>query len=361
MKKIAVFVYDATLYGGAERVAANLANELCRDYEVHLISCFASREELSFPLGEQVQYHVLNRETLSIPVHCHGLAKKLRSILRDNGVQVMLNITAGVNTVAWLGTRGTKVKVIYCEHSNLVNKTYGKKHQLRQWLGAKTADKVIALTQTDQQEFQRKYHIGSKADFIYNWYAGPIDTAHAPDSRRIIAVGRLEYIKGYDRMIQAAARVFAKHPDWALDIYGEGTYRDAIARQIGELHLEDHVFLKGNCPDMMDRYRDYAFCVMSSYYEGFGLALVEAMAHGLPAVSFDCLTGPREIIRDGVNGLLVENGDIGALARGMERLIEDPELLRAYALHTTDDLHKFDKEVIYQRWVQTIDGLIDEP
>ncbi len=357
MKKVAIFVYDYTLFGGAERVAANLANELCRDYEVSLISCFGSREKPSFALNEQVRKFVLSKETLSIPMHCRALAKKLRSILRENHIDVILNITAGINTVSWMAARRTSTKVIYCEHSNLFNQTYGKKHIFRQWLGARTADKVIALTEADKVEFQRKYGIGDKADYIYNWYDGPVCKDYDVSSKKMIAVGRLEYIKGYDRMIQAAAKVFDRHPDWTLDIYGEGTYRDTIAQQIADAHLENNIFLKGNCPTVMQEYRSHAFCVMTSYYEGFALALVEAMANSLPAVSFDCPTGPREIIQDGINGLLVEDGKIDALADAINRLIEDPALRQDFSAHATDILKKFDKEAIYQQWVRTIEDL----
>lgn len=361
MKKIALFVYDYTLFGGAERVAANLANELCRDYEVSLISCFGSREKPSFALNETVEEFVLTKETLSIPLHCNMLAKTLRRILQENHIDVMLNITAGINTVSWMSTRHTSTKVIYCEHSNLFNKTYGKKHEFRQWLGAKTADKVIALTEADKVEFQRKYSIDGKADYIYNWYDGPVCTDYDAESKKIIAVGRLEYIKGYDRMIQAAAKVFEKHPDWTLDIYGEGTYRDKIAQQIADAHMENNIFLRGNCPTVIQEYRSHAFCVMTSYYEGFALALVEAMANSLPAVSFDCPTGPREIIQDGENGLLVADGAIDDLVNAMNRLIEDPALRKNYASHAPEILKKFDKEAIYQQWVRTIEALTAQP
>lgn len=357
MKKIAVFVYDYTLFGGAERVAVNLANELCRDYEVSLISCFDSRKVPSFPLNEKVHSFVLSEETISMSLHCSSLAHKLRTVLRENHIDVILNITAGVNTVSWLATRGTVTKVIYCEHSNLVNKTYGKKHEFRQWLGAKTADKVITLTEADQVEFQKKYGLGSKADYIYNWYDGPVSKNYDSNSQKIIAVGRLEYVKGYDRMIQAAEKVFAKHPDWTLDIYGEGTYRESITQQIAEAHLENNIFLKGNYPAVIQEYSSHAFCVMTSYYEGFALTLVEALANSLPTVSFDCPTGPREIVQDGINGLLVENGAIDALADAMNRLIENPALRREFSTHATDILKNFDKETIYQQWVRTIEAV----
>ena len=359
MKKIALLVYDYTLFGGAEHVAANLANELSRVYEVSLISCFAEKEVPSFPLEGQVRTFVLNKQTLSIPTHCHALAKKLRGYLKTNGVGVLLNITAGINSVSYLATRHSATRVIYCEHSNLFNQTYGRKHAFRQWLGAKTADRVICLTAADAEEFRRKYGIGDRAGFIYNWYDGPTSTDYDEESKKIISVGRLEYVKGYDRLIAAAEQVFAAHPDWSWDIYGEGKFRPEIERMIAQRHLENHVILKGNCPTVIREYASHAMVVMTSYYEGLPLALVEAMANGLPAVSFDCRTGPGEIITDGRNGLLVENGNIDALAAAINRLIENPQLRREFSRHSGEVLPKFDKASIARQWIETIDSLMD--
>lgn len=357
MKKIAVFLYDYTLFGGAERVAANLANGLSEHYEVSLISCFAEKEAPSFPLSPRVKVCVLSRETVSMALHCSRLAKTMRRYLTEAHIDAVLNITAGVNTVSFMATRRSPVKVVYCEHSNLFNRTYGKKHEFRQWLGARTADRIIALTATDMAEFRRRYGIGDRAGFIYNWYDGPVSTGYDADCRCILSVGRLESVKGYDRMIEAAKTVFARHPDWRWDVFGEGSCRKQLEQLIAENHLENHVFLRGNDPQVARQYPLHSFCVMTSYYEGLPLALVEAMAHSLPAISFDCPTGPSEIIENGKNGLLVENGNVPALAEAICRLIENPGLRREMSAHAADVLPKFDRQKILGQWTALIESL----
>ena len=357
MKNIAILVYDISLFGGAERVAVNLANELCHEYNVNLISCFNSKNRESFQLNERVKKHILTNNTVSMTLNCLKLSKLLKKILIENNIDVILNITAGVNTISYFATKKINTKVIYCEHSNLVNKTYGKKHEFRQWIGAKTADKVIALTEVDKKEFDRKYGIEGKTDYIYNWYDGSVYYDYDTNNKKIISVGRLEYVKGYDRMVKVAEKVLKKHTDWVWDIYGEGTYRDNIQKLIDEYGLENNMFLKGNDPNVIEKYKYYSLSVMTSYYEGFALALVEAMANSLPTISFDCPTGPSEIITSGVNGFLIEDGNIDEMANKINELIENESLRLSFSHHTVDVLPKFNKGDITKKWIKTINEL----
>lgn len=358
MKKIAVFVYDITLFGGAERVAVNLANELVKCYDVSMISCFNCKTGAAFPLKKNVKEYVLSEKLESMALHCYGLSNVLKKIIIHENIDVILNITAGVNTISYMATHRLSTKVIYCEHSNLFNKTYGKKHQFRQWIGAKTADKVITLTELDKNEFEKKYRIEGKVDYIYNWFDGTIYDDYNENSKKIISVGRLEYIKGYDRLVQVAQKVMSKHSDWLWEIYGEGSYRKKIQEDIDKYNLHDQVVLKGNDPKVMDKYKEYSFCVMTSYYEGFALALLEAMSNSLPAVSFDCPTGPREIITEGVNGFLIEDGCIDKMAEAINTLIEDKELRRSFAANAPRVVAKFNKEKISEQWIEVIDSLV---
>ena len=358
MKKIALLVYDFSLFGGAEHVAANLANEFIQDYEVYLISCFNEKKELAFPLNDKISTFVLSQETKSMVLHSGSLVYKLHRILKLNQIDAVLNITAGVNTLAYMATRGLSTKTIYCEHSNLLNKTYGKKHEFRQWIGATTADAVVALTKEDRDIFKEKYHIGNKAEYIYNWYEGSVGYEYNVNSKKIISVGRLKSIKGYDRMIPVASAVLKKHPDWSWDIYGEGDYRLELESLISKYGLENRVILKGNDPCVQEKYKEYAFCVMTSYYEGFALVLVEAMAQSIPCVSYDCPTGPREIIRNDVNGYLVEDGNEESMICVIDRLMNDSKLRLKLSKSTVNVLGKFDRKTIYGQWRTLIGRLI---
>jgi glycosyltransferase involved in cell wall biosynthesis len=178
--------------------------------------------------------------------------------------------------------------------------------------------------------------------------------------KQAIAVGRLNYHKGYERMISAWEIVHRTHPDWKLAIYGGGDERETLMRLVASAGLQDVITLFPPTADIAERYMESSLLVLSSRYEGFGLVLLEAMACGVPAVAFACKCGPRDIIASGVDGVLVEEGDIEGLAEGIIRLIEDEPLrkrLGGNARKTVED--RFTEQAIMPQWVELFEGLKD--
>ena len=168
-----------------------------------------------------------------------------------------------------------------------------------------------------------------------------------------LAVGRLEQQKGFDKLLQAFALLAKDYPTWDLVILGEGEQREHLEREVRILGMGGRVHLPGWVGNLPDWYHRADLFVMSSRFEGFPNVLVEAMGHGLPSVSFDCDTGPRDIIRSGVDGVLVkpEHGATG-LTAAMARLMGEP-LLRVR-------MGKAASEVCERFSVERIGGLWDE-
>jgi len=352
MKKIGFLVYDVSLTGGAERVALNMAEEMSKQYEVHLISLF---DEKKFSKDDKpYAVHTLSETTFSITTHIFTLQKRLKAVLKNNEIDILFVITAGVVTVAVMAARGLKIRTVYCEHSNLENKTYGKKHEFRQYIGAKYCDAVVALTERDRGNFIKKYKLAEeRVCFIPNWFTPNTDMATADyniESKCIISAGRLESVKGYDLLVKAAIKVKQRHPDWHWDIYGEGTYRKNVEELISANGLDDYITLMGNVNDLPLRYKNYALFVMTSYYEGLPLVLLEAQTAGLPIVSFDCPTGPAEIVTDSKNGYLVEPYDTDMMAEKICLLIESGELRSAFSRKAGADIDRFSKESVMELW-----------
>jgi glycosyltransferase involved in cell wall biosynthesis len=144
----------------------------------------------------------------------------------------------------------------------------------------------------------------------------------------VITAGRLTVQKAFDRLIEAYAPIAARHPDWQLHIYGTGKKRAELARQIERLGVGGQVRLLGFTDQLEARLEEASMFAMSSRYEGFPMVLLEAMSKGVPPVRLDCPEGPRQLIRDDSNGLLVGKADVAGLSRAMLRLIEDPQLRR---------------------------------
>lgn len=351
MKKVGILVYDFYAVGGAEKVAKNLAIELSQNNEVFVISLFETKPENN---SYKYNYVKMFNKTISITKNFIKISKKVKEYLVQNNIDILLIITAGVNTIGVISALGTNVKTIYCEHSNLENKTYGKRHVFRQWFGAKFADKIITLTERDKKNFEKEFAISpQKIMCIPNWIEKKSETKNIEynkNSNRIITVGRLEKIKGYDKLIEVAKIVEEKELNWQWDIYGDGSLHNELKDKIKEEKLEDFLHLKGNVSNLDELYSQYSFCVMTSYYEGLPLSLLEAQINKLPIISFDCPTGPSEIIENNENGYLVECYNEKEMAEKIIELIEDKTKRIEFSNKTNLNLEKYEKQEVLKKW-----------
>ena len=176
---------------------------------------------------------------------------------------------------------------------------------------------------------------------------------------RVIAVGRLDYQKGFDRLIEAWDLVQrdTEHSDWHLDIFGQGEWREMLQQMIVERGLMQTVHLNKPTNAIWDEYLRSSILVMSSHYEGFGMVLIEAMACGVPVISFDCKCGPRDIIEDEVNGLLVPEGNIEGLASALMRLMDDELLRRHMSVCAARVTERYSEERVMGQWMRLFQSL----
>ena len=174
--------------------------------------------------------------------------------------------------------------------------------------------------------------------------------------KNLIAMGRLAPQKGFDLLLQAFSDCARRHPDWHLTVLGQGPLRDDLMMMAKDLGIGDRVEFRPPVRPPFSLLRSADLFVFSSRYEGFGMALAEAMACGLPVISFDCPSGPREIVRDGVDGLLVPAENVEALTAAMDRLMSDPSLRESLAKRAVEVCDRFAPERILDQWC----GLIEE-
>ena len=229
------------------------------------------------------------------------------------------------------------------------------------FLASTLGNRVVTLTERNQLDYQEKFHTPKKKlQTIYNWINldGTLSKEYQLESQKIISAGRFGKEKGFDQLIKAFAPVAQKHPDWSLTVYGDGEMMPSVKELVVKYHLENQVQLPGMCTNLEKRYQEYAMYVLPSYREGLPLVLLEAKANRLPIVSFDILTGPREIVRDQIDGILVPPKDISALANAMNYLIEHPEVRKEMSDHSQENLDLFSKEKILAEWKSLIDSLL---
>lgn len=352
MKNIGIFIYDATLVGGAEVISLKLANELQGYYNVTVISLFNTNEKTVIELNKNIKYITLNQSIGSIPKNIVRYSRQLRVQLKENLVDILLGITAGINTIAYLATVCSKTKWAYCEHSNLENQTYGRLHFFRQLIGAYFSDTVVVLTERDRHNFIKTFKLTpSKVITIPNYFEASLSNKEYDiNSKNIISVGRLVSIKQFEHIINIGQKLFVKHPDWSWHIYGMGEEYNKLFNLILQKGLEKHIILKGHCKNIIELLPQYSFFVMTSKYEGLPLVLLEGQSCKLPIVSYDCPTGPGEMIENEINGFLVKDQDQKDLLEKVCLLIESEEKRVFFSSKSFIKLEHYEKSRVISLW-----------
>ena len=185
------------------------------------------------------------------------------------------------------------------------------------------------------------------------------ETRWSPYSRRVIAVGRLDYQKGFDRLVKAWALLPSDlRASWQLEIFGQGEWEVRLQELIRKKGVKESARVNPPTKEIFREYAASSFLVMSSHYEGFPMVLLEAMACGLPGVCFTFPCGPKDVIEDGKNGLLVPEGDIPALAGAMERLMRDQALRDRMSTAAREIIRTYSEEKVMQQWIQCFNSLL---
>lgn len=351
--------------GGTERVAANLANYWIKDYNVTIIT-IEPFEESFYKLDSKVRVHSLNIarpnsliKSLSWPIK---IMNELRKYMKKQQ-GVLLGFSTNQACCALFALIGLDIPVIACEHTNY---DYYKKvkslarilHYIRKIMYP-YMDAVVTLTDVDRIKFKEFCH---KVFTIPN--PVPLFSCDGlnqmKNSKTVLAVGRIDYFKGFDMLLTAWHKVVSTHPGWKLNIVGQTTdYIKEINSIILKLNLQSHVSILPPTKKISEHYLNANIFVLSSRREGFPMVLVEAMSVGLPVISFDCPTGPREIIDNMENGILLENGNIEELSKALSFLIENQSFRCKLGDSAKKVKERFGPDAVGRMWDSLLAKVID--
>ena len=221
----------------------------------------------------------------------------------------------------------------------------------------KKFDRIVVLTEEDKETNWQGW---SNVSVIPNPVAFKCDSPSDLTDKSVISMGRLENVKNFSSLISAFKIVAQRHPDWTLKIYGDGSLKESLHSQINGNGLQNNVFLMGFSNDMESALCQSSIFAFSSLVEGFALVIVEAMECGLPAVSYQCPCGPKDIITDGKDGFLVPVNDEQILADKICDLIEDENLRRQMAADARVRAQYYHVENIAQRWMDLFNEVINQ-
>ncbi len=371
-----VFLHHANVCrGGIERMLALKANFLVEEgCDVTILTYEQNGIDFPYPLSAKVKcidlnVHLYAAYNYSYPKRLfvnkdlrNQLAIAIRNYLQNNKTDIVVCTDKDPIELELLASVRTTEKIVVEGHTSMVDKKmqikransiFSKLQGWRTCINLKQAiarfDLYIALTQEDAQLWQQKVKTAVIPNFLstYPKEAANLNMEH----KRVISVGRLNYQKGQDLLLKAWKYIEDKHPDWHLDIYGDGDDKDMLKELIKKMNLLN-VMIHPSTTDIYAEYKTSDFLVCSSRWEAFGLIIMEAMASGIPAVSFDCDNGPRNIISEGEDGFLAEKENVTDLVNKMSTLIKDHNLRIKMGKKAHENMRKYKAESVSKQYLK---------
>lgn len=377
-----VYIYSSfTIAGGADRVVIEKANYLAEyGYDVTIVTDSQHKRATFYPLSSKVQLKDLSidfeKEYKYNPIIriflYFNLMKKYKKELSDFLYSEKPDIvitTLGRNMDFLTDIKDGSIKIgeshiakPFIRNFHLLE-SKGPIHSLiaKIWMrkvtkNCKKLNALVLLTKNDANNWEGY----TKTHIIPNPLPFAPISASTCDNKQAIFVARMSEQKGYKYLIHAWNLVHAKHPDWILNIYGDGEEKEIIQKTINQKGLSSVIILRGTTTNIQEKYLESSICILSSRYEGFGMVLLEAMACGVPCVAFDCPYGPSDIIQDGEDGFLVEHLNSNVMAQRICDLIVNDSLRKKMGAKARRNVQRYNKEYIMKEWMSLFEYLIQQ-
>ncbi|QEH96110.1 glycosyltransferase family 4 protein [Gluconobacter thailandicus] len=339
--------------GGTERSACAVMNGLVqRDVTVHLLELVGNGPPV-FPLDDRIPVKSLFEKPVKIFNSWLRIVGRLVRYLKRHRIDTLVVVEATHALYGVAAARLAGCRCIVWEHFNFNITLERRKRVWGRQIAARWADDVVVLTARDRVLWQTGREVRASLTVIPNMAPLVWKTPYDDTSRTVLTVGRLTTQKGHDLLLEAWQKVEsdARGTGWSLLIRGDGPERDLLRQAINDL---SRVTLAPATHQIEAEYRGAGLYVCSSRYEGLPMVLLEASSAGLPIVSFACETGPAEIVEDGVNGVLVQPGDIPELAEALLSLMAQTEKRRTMSAMGRRKALEFQEETVMARWMDLL-------
>ena len=368
------YIYTAIVTkGGADRIIIEKANWLAEHgHEIAIVTDTQLGREPAFPLSPKVKLIDLCVDFSKEYGHGFGVRiwmyyklmrqyrKKMKSLLMHDRPDIVIStlgrdisfITKIKDGSKKIGEAHTAKRFIrnfhLLEEKNVLFKYLTKYFRWNMDRHVNQLDALVVLTDDHKPDWGNNLPIY----VIPNMLPFYPETVSTCENKQAIMVGRYNNAKGYNYLIDAWSKVYQKYPDWVINVFGSGEYEEDVRRWINEKGLQKVIIMNKPTDNIIEEYLKSSIYVMSSVYEGFALVLLEAMACGVPCVSFDCPHGPRNVIINGEDGLLVNYLDTKALADSICMLIENKEIRKEMGKKGRQNVLRFSREAIMSQWME---------
>lgn len=358
-----LFVIDQLDHGGAGRVASILINELVkRGYDISIITAIKYHK-----INYQIADSVIVKEWYEPEPIKHGFFGRIanmynryryfRKALKEVKPDIIIAFTHNIFFYTKLWSWGYKVPIIASDHTSM-GRDLGRLTNYIRHNFYRKADIVTILTEKDAKILGKRL---PNKEVVYNPVTFATFKGDLKREKTVLCVGRKNYwsVKGFDRIIAIWGKLYPKHPDWKLVIVGPGSEKSdkELRQMISEAGVENGAILQGNTNDMEQLYRSAEIFALTSRVEGFPLVLVEAMSQGCACVAFSMQGAISEIINDGEDGDIVEDGNLDAFSIRLEQLINDPELRSKYSQNGKHNVERFSVDAFADKWETLINKL----
>jgi len=382
--RIVYIINSLSHKGGAERIISDKMNYMATHwgYDVSVITCYQFPKTMPncYYLSDKVRQ--INLCITSHLQYKYGFpkrywirwqyARQLRKVLEEAVNSINPDIVIGLgytlaDVVCHIKCRA--VKIIESHEARIFTKSFhlignysllsniyyklSRKKYLH--IIEKEANVVVTLTKDDARNWKK----AKRVEIIPNFSIMPISKISDCLSKRVIAVGRLEWQKGYDRLLNIWALVSKEHPNWQLDIYGEGSLETYLKDAIKEDKL-NNISIHPYTNNISMEYAASSICVLTSHYEGFSMVLLEAMRHGVPCITFDCPYGPKDLVDHEKCGYIIDNNNIDSFAEKLCYLIDHPEIRKSFSKAAINKAQLYQIDTIMNQWKLLFESLLSE-
>ena len=355
-KKLCFIVGSLNCCGGTERITSLIANELSgENYEISILS-LAEGNDPFFSLDSSIKIYSLYNKKISFKKNYITTVWRIRHFLKQHKIDTLISVESILCIFTVPGLFGLNIKHICWEHFNF-NVNLGVKYRDigRKW-AARHCDYIVTLTRRDKSLWEKGLaNIKAQIIAIPNPTTFEnINNTPSQDSKIILTIGHYRYQKGYDLLMQAWSRVKNKK-GWKLITVGDGEDKEKIIELTKALKIDDTVEINASTTNIIQYFEKASVYCMSSRFEGLPMVLLEAQSFGLPIISFDCDTGPAELINDGISGYLVEPENIDKLSVAIDNMISlDEGAYLEMSICARKNINNFKVNEIVKKWVNIV-------